>query len=243
MARETPAVPRAALTGPPRPRSSKCCVANLGHDTVGEHSARYEQAEEYMIVLYKLLEGSWAEDAVIRDENARIYADPGKVHPIQHDGKYFRVPGIHTNEPSPQRVPLLFQAGSSKDGRAFSARNAEAISIAAHNPRCAKAVIADMEAKFTSEGRRPSDALFFVHQNIIVGSTEEEARRKSAEADEYLSSEAALAFSSSTMGTDLSQMDLDSPIGNFETNALQGQFRALAEAAPDKSWTPRPGRG
>src|SRR5262249_23045555 len=87
------------------------------------------------------------------------------------------------------------------------------------------------------EGRRPSDALFFVHQNIIVGSTEEEARRKSAEADEYLSSEAALAFSSSTMGTDLSQMDLDSPVGNFETNALQGQFRALAEAAPDKSWT------
>ncbi|MFE2944568.1 NtaA/DmoA family FMN-dependent monooxygenase [Streptomyces sp. NPDC059255] len=210
---------------------------NLGHDQVGGHSARYEQAEEYLTVLYKLLEGSWEDDAVVRDLEERIYADPAKVHPIQHQGKYYNVPGIHTNEPSAQRVPFLFQAGTSKDGRAFAARNAEALFIFAHNPNAARSVITDVRSRFQELGRRTEDVLFFVHHNIVVGSTEEEAKRKSAEADEYLSSEALLAFSSSTMGTDLSQIDLDSPVGNFETNALQGQFRALAEAAPDKSWT------
>lgn len=210
---------------------------NLGHDTVGDHGARYEQAEEYVTVLYKLLEGSWEEDAVVRDLDSRVFADPQKVHAINHEGKYFRIPGIHTNEPSPQRVPFLFQAGTSGDGRAFSAKNAEGMFVYAHTPEGAKKVIDDMKSRLVAEGRRPSDMQFFVHLNFIVGSTEEESQRKSKEADDYLSSEANITFSSSTMGTDLSAMDLDTPVGDFQTNALQGQFKALAEAAPNKAWT------
>lgn len=210
---------------------------NLGYEHLPNHADRYARAEEFVAVVYKLLEGSWEDDAVIRDTGKRIYADPSKVHPIGHEGEIYRVPGIHTSQPSPQRVPVLFQAGSSADGRAFSARNAEAVFITAINQRGAAKVIADMETLLAAENRRSSDLLYFVQTSIIVGSTEEEAKRKSAEADEYLSSEALLAFGSSTMGVDLSEIDLDSPVGNFETNALKGQFRALAEAAPDKGWT------
>jgi alkanesulfonate monooxygenase SsuD/methylene tetrahydromethanopterin reductase-like flavin-dependent oxidoreductase (luciferase family) len=187
--------------------------------------------------VYKLLEGSWEDGAVVRDTENRIYADPAKVHAVGHEGEIYQVPGIHTSEPSPQRLPVLFQAGSSADGRAFSARNAEAVFITAINERGAAKVIADMETLLAAENRLSSDMLYFVQTSIIVGSTEEEAKRKSAEADEYLSSEALLAFASSTMGVDLSEIDLDSAVGNFETDALKGQFRALAEAAPDKSWT------
>jgi FMN-dependent oxidoreductase (nitrilotriacetate monooxygenase family) len=211
--------------------------ANLGFDHVPNHAERYGRAEEFVSVVYKLLEGSWEDDAVIRDTERRIFADPSKVHAIGHQGEIYRVPGIHPSQPSPQRVPVLFQAGSSGDGRAFSARNAEAVFITALNERGAAKVIADMKSLLAAENRRSSDLLYFVQTSIIVGSTEEEAKRKEAEADEYLSSEALLAFASSTMGVDLSEIDLDSPVGNFETNALQGQFRALAEAAPDKSWT------
>lgn len=190
-----------------------------------------------MTLLYKLLEGSWEDDAVVRDIASGIFADPDKVHEVDHEGEYFRVHGIHTNEPSPQRLPLLFQAGTSNDGRAFAARNAEAMFMANHNVRGARAVIDDIGARLVDNGREPSDVLFFEHMSFVVGSTEEEARRKDAELTEWLSSEIPLAFMSSTMGTDLAEIDLDTPVGDFQTDSLQGQFKALADAAPDKTWT------
>lgn len=215
----------------------KSAWTNLGHDAVGAHKARYERAEEYVTLLYKLLEGSWEDGAVVRDIESGVYADPDKVHEIDHDGEYFHVKGIHTNPPSVQRTPVLFQAGTSKDGRAFAARNAEAVFMANHNSRGAKAVIDDVRAQAVQNGRAASDVLFFEHMSFVVGSTEEEAKRKDAELTEWLSSECTLAFMSSTMGADLATLDLDAPIGDFRTEALQGQFRALADAAPDKTWT------
>ena len=50
-----------------------------------------------------------------------VFTDPSKVHRIEHDGEYFKVPGIHLCEPSPQRTPVIYQAGASSRGRAFAA--------------------------------------------------------------------------------------------------------------------------
>ena len=72
------------------------------------HDDRYNIADEYMEVCYKLWEGSWEDDAVLRDRTRRIFTDPAKVHPIRHDGRYFKVPGVHLSEPSPQRTPVLY---------------------------------------------------------------------------------------------------------------------------------------
>ena len=71
------------------------------------HDQRYERAEEYMEVAYKLWEASWEEDAVVRDSARDMHTDPARVHPIHHKGKYFEVEGPHMCEPSPQRTPLL----------------------------------------------------------------------------------------------------------------------------------------
>lgn len=84
-----------------------------------EHDRRYDQADEYLQVLYKLLEGSWADDAVVADREHRVYATPDKVRKVQHQGEFYKVEGYHLCEPSPQRTPVLFQAGSSPRGLAF----------------------------------------------------------------------------------------------------------------------------
>src|SRR5437588_183597 len=89
-------------------------------DVVGIYD---DYAEEYVEVCYKLWEGSWEDDAVLRDKLSRVFADPAKVHPIRHDGPHFRLEGIHLSEPSPQRTPVLYQAGASGRGRAFAARH------------------------------------------------------------------------------------------------------------------------
>lgn len=210
---------------------------NLGHDKVDDHHDRYERADEFVEVIYKLLDGSWDDDAVIRDIESKVYADPERVHEIQHQGKYYRVPGIAPSEPSPQRLPVLFQAGSSDDGRAFSAKHAEAVFFAPYGKDGAKAHIDDMKSRALAAGRSPEDILYFLFLPLVVGSTDEEAQRLDRETQDYLSSETNLTFMSSTLGTDIGAVDVDTPIGDLQTNALQGMLKAIAESAPDASWT------
>jgi FMN-dependent oxidoreductase (nitrilotriacetate monooxygenase family) len=215
----------------------KSAWRNVGHEDIAAHAERYARAEEYVDVFYKLLEGSWEDRAVIRDVESGIYADPTAVHSIDHVGKYYSSAGPVTVEPSPQRMPVLFQAGSSNDGRAFAARNAEAIFIGAKNPRGAGAVVDDMRIRMQEVGRRPEDILVFQGLKCITAATEAEAQHKADEMRRYWNDEASLAFQSATLGVDLSLVDLDTPIGDLDTNAMKGQIRALAEAAPDKRWT------
>ena len=77
-----------------------------------EHDSRYDVAEEYMQVAYQLWEGSWEDSAVLRDRDDRIYADPTRIHRVKHDGMHYKVDALHLSEPSPQRTPVLYQAGS-----------------------------------------------------------------------------------------------------------------------------------
>ncbi|WP_285313464.1 NtaA/DmoA family FMN-dependent monooxygenase [Pseudarthrobacter sp. fls2-241-R2A-168] len=215
----------------------KSAWRNVGFEDIASHADRYVRAEEYVDVFYKLLEGSWEDCAVIRDVETGVYADPTAVHSIDHVGELYSSAGPISVEPSPQRMPVLFQAGSSNDGRSFAARNAEAIFIGARNPRGAAAVVDDMRTRVKQEGRRPEDLLVFQALKCITAATEEEAERKADEMLSYWNDEASLAFQSATLGVDLSTVELDTPIGDMDTNAMQGNLRALLEAAPDKQWT------
>lgn len=78
-----------------------------------------------MTVMYKLFQASWRDDAVKLDREKGIYTSPELVRTIDHHGKFFDVPGPHIVQPSPQRTPLLLQAGTSKAGKIFAAQHAE----------------------------------------------------------------------------------------------------------------------
>ncbi|WP_224167232.1 LLM class flavin-dependent oxidoreductase [Arthrobacter sp. StoSoilA2] len=210
---------------------------NVGYEEVASHAERYARAEEYVDVFYKLLEGSWEDGAVTRDLETGVYADPSAVHSVDHVGEFYRSAGPLPVEPSPQRLPVLFQAGSSNDGRSFAARNAEAIFISAKSPRGAATFVEDIRARMTETGRDPDDILVFQAISCIVGATEEGAQQKAEVMRSFLSDEASLVFQSSAMGIDLSGVDLDTPLGDLETDAMQGGLRALIEAAPNKEWT------
>lgn len=210
---------------------------NLGYGGLPPHDERYDRADEYLDVLYGLLEGSWDDDAVVADPAGRVYADPDKIHDIDHVGTYYDVVGPHLSEPSPQRVPVLFQAGASERGRAFAARHAEAIFIAGRNPQGAAAHIADVRARAAALGRDPADILFYQGLSFVVGGTEAEVQRKLAVIAEHASDEGYAAHIAGSLGIDLSTLDLDAPVGDLDTNAVQGFAKGLVEAAPDKTWT------
>jgi long-chain alkane monooxygenase len=188
-------------------------------------------------VIYKLLEGSWEDDAVIRDLERGVYADPSKIHDIDHVGEFYDVVGPHLSEPSPQRTPVLFQAGSSEPGREFAARNAEAIFIPARSHESIRINVADVRDRARRAGRDPDDVLFFVGLSFIVGGTEEEARRKEREIEEYSSPRGYAAHTGGAMGVDLAEIPLETPIGELENYNSRGFARSLIETAPDKTWT------
>ena len=212
---------------------------NLGLGGLPPHDERYARAEEYLEVTYKLWEGSWEEDAVLRDTARGVYADPAKIHPIDHAGRYYEVKGPHLSEPSPQRTPLLFQAGSSERGREFAAAHAECVFMFAsmRSLKASTGVVRDVRARAARRGRRPEDILFFQGVTPVVGGTEAEAEAKAADYLAQSSVEGGLVHMSGSVGVDLGAIDLDAPLASLETDAMQGVVRGLIESAPDSSLT------
>ncbi|ASF11058.1 putative FMNH2-dependent monooxygenase [Nocardia brasiliensis NBRC 14402] len=215
-------------------------ATNFGAADQLDHDERYNQADEYLEVLYKLWEGSWEDDAVVRDAAQGVYVDPAKVHHIGHQGKHFTVPGIHLAEPSPQRTPVIYQAGASTRGVRFAAENAEAIFIAAPSKRLLAQTVSRIRSELAQAGRDPYAARIYALATIITDATDEAAQRKHEEYLSYASIEGGLVFMSGWMGIDLSGYDLDDPIGQVQSNAIQSAVAAFQEFDDDgREWTVR----
>ncbi|MBF0672432.1 MAG: LLM class flavin-dependent oxidoreductase [Salinibacterium sp.] len=206
---------------------------NMGHDDQMEHDERYAHADEYLEVLYKLWEGSWEGDAVVVDRESGVFTDPSKVHDIGHEGKYFTVPGIHISEPSPQRTPVIYQAGASPRGIEFAAGNAEAIFVAAPHKTALKETVGRIRDALEAAGRDRHSARIYTLLTVVTDATPEAARAKYEEYRSYASPEGALVFMSGWMGVDLSQFDLDEPIGNVKSNAIQSSLENVRRAGED----------
>jgi FMN-dependent oxidoreductase (nitrilotriacetate monooxygenase family) len=194
---------------------------NLGLAQQVNHDDRYDVADEYLEVLYKLWEGSWEDDAVIRDVERGIYVDPAKVHPIEHDGEHYTVPGIHLAEPSPQRTPLLYQAGTSNRGKRFASEHAEAVFMGSPTAAIAKLQIDDIRDRAEAEGRGRDAIKIFTGYSVVVAPTEAEAKAKHEDYRSYLDFEGALALWSGWLGFDLSVYSLDEPIKLVPNQAVQ----------------------
>ncbi len=205
--------------------------SNLGFDGLPPHEDRYAIAEEYLEVIYKLLEGSWADDAVVDNREERIYVDPDRVREINHHGQYFDVAGPHLSAPSTQRTPVLFQAGMSERGRAFAARHAECVFVVGSS-RSGQALETDLQQRARANGRSRSDIKLIGGVAPIVGGTEAEALAKREEYEQSLSIEAGLAHISGNIGADLGDIDPDEPLENFRTERVQGFIKNLLESAP-----------
>ncbi|NUY04452.1 LLM class flavin-dependent oxidoreductase [Paraburkholderia youngii] len=199
------------------------------------HDERYDRADEYLDVLYKLWEGSWEADAVLRDKSGRVYADPAKVHKVRHAGRYYNVDGYHLAEPSPQRTPVLFQAGSSGRGQRFAARHAECVFISPPNRAVARETVRTLREQLVEAGRRPDDVKVFAGAAVVTGATEREAREKYADYLRYANREAGLAHFAASTGIDYAQYDLDAPVDYAPTNAIESATRT----AKQHGWTRR----
>jgi FMN-dependent oxidoreductase (nitrilotriacetate monooxygenase family) len=192
-----------------------------------DHDHRYEIADEYMDVCYKLWEGSWDDDAVIQDREHRVYTDPAKVRYINHEGTYYRVAGPHLSQPSPQRTPVIYQAGSSDAGRAFGGKHAEAVFIGGQDLASVRAYIEGYRAQAAAQGRDPAHIKFMAGAAVITGKSDEEVSRKVETFTRLRSVDGHLAHSGA--GLDWTRYPADTRVGDIIGRKEPGHQRLIRQ--------------
>jgi long-chain alkane monooxygenase len=202
----------------------------IGRDRQIAHDERYAIAQEFLEVTYKLWEGSWDTDAVVRDRATGVYTDPSKVRGIGHEGTYFSVPGAHLVEPSPQRTPVLLQAGTSPAGREFAARNAEVVFASDPRPEVLRANIDAIRRRAAELGRSPDSVKFITSVEIVTDSTDSAARAKAGDLAAHHDLEGGLVLLSALSGVDWSQYGVDEPIRAFDTDASRSILAAVKDS-------------
>ncbi|WP_188052185.1 LLM class flavin-dependent oxidoreductase [Aureimonas fodinaquatilis] len=204
----------------------------MGRSVQTEHDARYDLAEDFMAAIYKLWESSWEEGAVVRDAEAGIFTDPARVHRITHNGPHFQVDGIHLSEPSPQRTPVLFQAGTSERGRQFAGRHAECVFINGPTQKIAAGAAGKLRDAAEAAGRSGNDLSLFLAANVIIAPTSAQARELHAEYSRHLDAAGQLALVSGWTGMDLSTLSPEDVVPFARTNAIQSTLENITAKAP-----------
>lgn len=211
-----------------------------GKDKQTGHDDRYDIADEYMEVVYKLWEGSWEDDAVLRDRERGIFTDPTKVHRVNHESANYRINNtIHLSEPSPQRTPVLYQAGTSPRGRQFAAKHAECVFMSGPSAKIIAPRVSAIRQEAAAVGRNPAEILMFNMMTIILGNTEAEAAAKYADYRSHINPEGALALMSGWTGIDFSGYELDQQVRHVQNDAGRSALDNVTRGDPDRVWTVR----
>lgn len=218
---------------------AQSAARNLGTGTQRSHDDRYAMAAEFIDVALKLWEGSWEDGAAVADAATSTYVDPSRVHEIGHQGEYFSVPGIFLCEPSPQRTPVIFQAGGSSQGVALAAATAEAVFTNATSKTGLKKQVDAVRAKAAEAGRDPSHVAVVQMMTVVTGATDAEAQERYEQYKSLVDYEGAMARYSGWSGLDMSTFDPDVPLRHVKTNAGQTMVDLFSKMDPTKEWTPR----
>jgi alkanesulfonate monooxygenase len=211
----------------------------MGQPQQLSHDRRYDQADDFMQAVYKLWEGSWQDDAVVLDRERKFFTDPSKVRRVRHTGEFYTMDAIHLCEPSPQRTPVLYQAGASGRGKKFAASNAECVFVNGPTARVVATYVTALREEARIVGRSPSDIRIFSMATVIAAETDAAAKAKLEEYRRYIDHEGTLALMSGWTGIDFSKYRLDDVLEHVQTEAMRTAVDNFTSSASDRKWTIR----
>lgn len=206
--------------------SSQNAVAALfGHDEMVAHDDRYEMAQEYVELARAFWEDSWDDDALLADAESGVYIHPERLRAVDFDGIHYRSHGHFTVPPSPQRTPVLFQAGTSPKGKALAAATAEGVFIQATTPEFTAKNAADIRRLAAEAGRDPQSIRIIAGLTAVVAETDEAAQALFDEFYAMQSDELVASLYAGNTGINLLDLDPDGTIEQaFERGGPVGQM-------------------
>ncbi|WNZ27043.1 LLM class flavin-dependent oxidoreductase [Leptolyngbya sp. NK1-12] len=211
---------------------------NFGLEAHLEHENRYDRADEFVELTFKLWD-SWQEDALVLDKDTGLFADPTKVHHVNHQGQWYKSKGPLTIPRSPQGRPVIMQAGSSNRGKEFAARWAEIIFEIDPTSEGRKAYYDDVKSRALRYGRNFDDVKIFPAVIPFIGETETIAREKQAFHNQLADPISGLITLSSHMDYDFSQHPLDEPVQEMEVGGIRGLFEVALRLSKKEGLTLR----
>jgi FMN-dependent oxidoreductase (nitrilotriacetate monooxygenase family) len=205
---------------------------NFGlRETLG-HDERYDRADEFLEVTHKLW-NSWDAQALVLDAGSGRYADPDRVHAIDHHGAHFNVRGPLNIPASPQGGPVIIQAGSSHRGQDFAARWAEVVFGIQPDLARMQRFYQDLKSRTEKFGRKPADIKVLTALMPFVGTSKAEAEDKRAQHNAMVDPVVGLSTLSSHMNVDFSAHALDAPIDDIQVAGMQGLFGLVKELSSE----------
>ncbi|MBU8816708.1 LLM class flavin-dependent oxidoreductase [Mycolicibacterium goodii] len=202
-----------------------------------DHDERYERAEEFLEVVFGLWERSWQIESLTPDRGDDVYLDPNAVIDIDHQGAFYTVKGPHVSPPSPQRTPVLYQAGGSSRGLRFAAERAEVAFIGAWTEEGARRDVAQIRSCALAAGRDPDSIKTVLPVTVVTAATDEEALEKRRNYLHYVDREGALTLFSAWTGVDWSRYGQGADLEYLSTGAQRGILEALTGHHGDRRWT------
>jgi FMN-dependent oxidoreductase (nitrilotriacetate monooxygenase family) len=196
------------------------------------HDERYDAADDFLDTCLRYWEHSWDDDAEVRDRARGVYADPGRLHRVEVDAPHQRSAGIFAVPPTPQRTPVLFQAGTSDRGRAYAARNAEAVFIQGQSIASAAAHVRDIRDQAVRNGRRAQDVRVVTGMTVTVAPTSVQAHALRAEYEALLDPDDAAVMFAGITGLDLTGLDPDMRVVDLKTDLGQTLVQRYARQDP-----------
>jgi FMN-dependent oxidoreductase (nitrilotriacetate monooxygenase family) len=206
------------------------------------HAVRYRIAKEHVSAVTGLWD-SWEDDAFTRNKQTGEFFDRSKLHSLNHKGDFFQVKGPLNIARSRQGQPVLFQAGTSEDGRNFAAEYSDAIFVHAESLEETQAYYADLKRRAVGFGRNPNDLSILPGIRPIVGRDEAEVERRYQQAVELVSIEDAIvALGRPFNDHDFNQYPLDAPfpdLGDLGANSQKGGSDRIKQQAREQNLTLR----
>ncbi|PSH65185.1 LLM class flavin-dependent oxidoreductase [Phyllobacterium sophorae] len=184
---------------------------NFGRDGNIEHAHRYERGAEFLDTV-KALWDSWEDDALLVDKESGYFADPDKVHPINHRGPHLKVRGPLNVPRPPQGHPLIVQAGSSESGKDFATEHADVHFAIFRTKEEGVQYRKDINQRLARHGRRPESFRILPGVLPIVAASEAEGREKQEYLQTLLPDQVGIDLLSSWSGVDLSSYPPDGPL-------------------------------
>ncbi|MGC4933819.1 LLM class flavin-dependent oxidoreductase [Gordonia sp. DT30] len=169
-------------------------AGNFGLAELPDRDVRYRRAEEFVTVVNDL----WRS---VIDER-----------PTVHHGEFFDVEAVLPVPRSAQGYPLLVQAGGSPDGRALAGRAAHAVFSAEMSLGAGIEHYRHVKSVAAAAGRNRSHIRVLPGLITVLGSTEEQARRRHRESTALSPDGFSLRRLAGTLGVDPDELNHDAPL-------------------------------